>query len=100
MKKQNHKPTDSIKIVELQGNKAVLLFQDMFPIAEKYVAGEYIRGGQEVRITNPKVISELEKTAKKICKMLHHGVRFMPTQPNIVKIENIENIMLEEIEYN
>lgn len=48
-KEANHKPTSAFKIVKIFDRKAVLLFQDMFPITANYIDGEYIKGGQLVR---------------------------------------------------
>ncbi len=74
MKKQEqHKPTDTIKIVKVFDRKTVLLFQDMFPVIARYIDGQYIKGGQPVRIVDPKLIQELEKNAKKIINLLHRG---------------------------
>lgn len=92
-KKEEHKPTDSIKIIKIFGKKTAILFQDMFPIIEPYISGPYIKGWQQVRIADPKMIKELEKTANKIIRLLHNGVKFTPTQPDIKKIEKI---MIEE----
>jgi hypothetical protein len=88
-KKKNRKPTDTIKIVKIQDKKTVLLFQDMFPTYAKYIKEQYVRGGQAVYIADTKMVSELEKTAKKIINLLKRGVRFTPTQPNIQAIEKI-----------
>ena len=88
-KQEQHKPTDTIKIVKVFDRKTVLLFQDMFPVTAKYIDGQYIKGGQPVRITDPKLIQELEKNAQKIINLLHRGIRFTPTQPDIIKIEKI-----------
>ncbi len=93
-KKEQHKPTDTIKIVKIFDRKTVLLFQDMFPIVEKYIDGQYIKGGQPVRIADPKLIQELEKTAHKIIGLLHRGVRFTPTQPDVIRIEKL---MMKEL---
>lgn len=93
-KQELHKPTDTIQIIKLFNKKAVLLFQDMFPVTRKYIEGLYVKRGQVVKISNPNQISGLEKTAKKICKILHKGVRFTPTQPDVLRIERI---MLEEL---
>ena len=76
-------------VVKIFGKKSVLLFQDMFPVLPSYIDGPYIKGGQLVRITDPKLIQSLEKNAIKILNLLHHGVRFTPTQPDINRIENI-----------
>ncbi len=66
----------------------------MFPIVAKYIDGQYIKGGQPVRIADPKLIQELEKTARKIIELLHRGVRFTPTQPDVIRIEKL---MIEEL---
>lgn len=94
-KQEQHKPTDTIKIVKVFDHKTVLLFQDMFPVIARYIDGRYMKGGQPVRIADPKLIQGLEKNAKKIINLLHRGVRFTPTQPDIIKIEKI---MLEELQ--
>ena len=94
-KREQHKPTDTIKFVRVFDCKTVLLFQDMFPVTAKYIDGQYIKGGQPVRIADPKLIQELEKNARKIINLLHRGVRFTPTQPDIIKIEKV---MLEELQ--
>ncbi|MCM1088296.1 MAG: hypothetical protein NC419_09070 [Muribaculaceae bacterium] len=94
-KQEQHKPTDTIKIVKIFNRKTALLFQDMFPVTAKYIEAQYIKGGQPVRIADPKLIQELEKNAKKIINLLHRGIRFTPTQPDISKIEKI---MLEELQ--
>lgn len=60
-----------------------------------YIDGQYIKGGQPVRIADPKIILEMEKNARKIINLLHRGVRFTPTQPDVMKIEKI---MLEELQ--
>lgn len=92
---EQHKPTDTIKIVKIFDQKTVLLFQDMFPVTAAYIEGQYIKGGQPVRIVDPKLIGELEKNSRKIINLLHKGVRFMPTQPDVIRIEKI---MLEELQ--
>ena len=88
-KKERHKPTDSIRIIKIFDVKTVLLFQDMFPITKDYIDSPYIKGGQAVRVTDPKIMIELEKTAKKIVSLLRKGIRFTPTQPDVLKIERI-----------
>lgn len=94
-KKERHKPTDTIKIVTMQGRKTALLFQDMFPIRDTYIDSQYIRGGQPVYIANPKIVQELEKTARKVIKLLRRGIRFTPTQPDV---RRIERLMLDELQ--
>jgi len=65
-KHEQHKPTDTIKIVKVFDRKTVLLFQDMFPVITRYIDDQYIKGGQPVKIADPKLIQELEKNAKKL----------------------------------
>jgi len=84
-----HKPADGLMIVKIQDNKTALLFQDMFPVTEHYISGSYVRGGQVVRIADPKLLAELEKRAKKVVALLRHGVRFTPTQPDALRIESL-----------
>lgn len=93
-KKALHKPTDTLKIVTIQGRKSALLFQDMFPIIEKYIQSSYILAGIPVSISNEKIISVFEKNAKHVINLLHRGVRFTPTQPDA---NRIEKLMLEEL---
>lgn len=92
-REQQGKKTKSIKIIKLQNKETVLLFQDMFPISSKYIADQYIRNNQPVKISNPKILKELEKTAKEVIVMIRKGIKFTPTQPNALAIEKI---MLQE----
>lgn len=95
-KQEQHKPTDTIKIVKIFDQKTVLLFQDMFPVIAAYIDGPYIKGGQPVRIADPKIIQEMEKNARKIINLLHRGVRFTPTQPDVIRIEKLMLAELQE----
>lgn len=94
-KQKQHKPTDTVKIVKIFGRKTALLFQDMFPVTATYIDSPYFKGGQPVRIADPKIIQELEKNARKIINLLRRGVRFTPTQPDVIRIEKI---MLAELQ--
>ena len=67
----------------------------MFPIIVSYIDEQYIKGGQAVKIADPKIIQEMERNAKKIITLLHRGIRFTPTQPDVMKIEKM---MLEELQ--
>lgn len=88
-KRKRGKPTDAIKITRIHDEESVLLFQDMFPIALHYIKEPYIRNGQLVQIADPKVQLEIEKTARKIIRMLRRGIKFTPTQPDVNRIERI-----------
>lgn len=93
-RKQYNRPNDTIKIVTIQGRKTVLLLQDMFPVTENYITNQYIRGGQPVRIANVDIVSDIERSARRVAILLRQGVRFTPTQPDIPRIEKI---MLNEL---
>ncbi len=97
-KREQHKPVDTVKIVKIFGRKTVLLFQDMFPVIEVYIDGQYTKGGQPVRIADLKLIQELEKTARKVINLLHRGIRFTPTQPDVIRIERLMLAQLQETE--
>ena len=88
-KKAAGKPTDTIRIVKIQDKKEALLFQDMFPILPRYILSMYVRGNQPVYIANPKTIALLEKNAAKVVKLIRRGVRFTPTQPDALRIEEL-----------
>lgn len=63
--KINYKNTKRPHYFAFKDDKTELLFQDMFPIIARYIDGQYIKGGQPVRIADPKLIQELEKNEKK-----------------------------------
>ena len=59
--KVNYEDTKRPHYFAFRDRKTVLLFQDMFPVIARYIDGQYIKGGQPVRIADPKLIQELEK---------------------------------------
>ena len=73
----------------------MLLFQNMFPVAECYIENLYIKGGQVVRIANPKTISDLQKNAHKVMSLLRRGIKFTPTQPDAMRIEKLMSELTE-----
>jgi len=94
-KQSKHMSTDAIKIIDVQNKKTVLLLQDMFPVAPHYIHGQWIRGGQPVRVADPVMLSEMEQTANNTIKLLRNGAKFTPTQPDA---NRIEKLMLEEMQ--
>ena len=66
----------------------------MFPIIEKYIKNPYIKQNVFMEIKDPKKLSAIEDNAKDIIKLMRHGVKFTPTQPDSVRIESM---MLEEL---
>ena len=61
----------------------------MFPISGAYIDTPYLRNENPYRINNLKVILELEKNANRLINMLRQNIKFMPTQPNSIRIEKM-----------
>lgn len=59
----------------------------MFPVTEEYVEREYMIAGNHLKVTSEQEIQIINRKAKKILAMLKHGVKFSPTQPDVLKIE-------------
>lgn len=72
-KKHNH-----IQIIKVNGIEQVFLYQDMFPVLEKYIESPYKKQNAFMEIKDPKKISAIEKNAKKIIKLIRHGIKFTP----------------------
>ena len=94
-KQERQQHTDSIQIVNIQGVKSILLFQDMFPIIDKYIKEPYIKLGVPVSVSDKKILNSLDKIAKTTITLLRRGIKFTPTQPDAIRIEKM---MLEEIQ--
>lgn len=88
-RKQQHKTTFGIKIINIQGTRTALLFQNMFPIKEKYISESYYRAGYQVKILDKKVVVDLEKNAKRVINLIRRGIKFLPTQPDALRIEQM-----------
>lgn len=88
-KRHNH-----IQIIKVNGIEQAFLYQDMFPTLEKYIKNPYIKQSTYMEIKDPKKISSIENNAKEIIKLIRHGVKFTPTQPDVLKIEHM---MIEKL---
>ena len=58
----------------------------MFPITDGYIEREYTIAGNHLMLTSEHTVKEIEQKAKKVIGMLKRGVKFMPTQPNVLAI--------------
>lgn len=86
-KKKAGKPCDIIHIVKLDDDReSAFLIQDMFPITEAYVEREYTIAGNHLMLTSEHTVREIEQKARKVMGMLKRGVKFTPTQPDVIKI--------------
>ena len=86
-KEKAGKPCDIIHVVKLDDSReSAFLIQDMFPITENYVEREYTIAGNHLMLTSEHTAEEIERKAKKVMGMLKRGVKFTPTQPDIMAI--------------
>ena len=86
-KEKAGKPCDILHIVKLDDSReSAFLIQDMFPIMEEYIEREYTIAGNHLMLTSEHAAREIEKKAKKVMGMLKHGIKFTPTQPDIMAI--------------
>lgn len=87
-KEKSGKTCDIIYIVKLDDDReSALLIQDMFPITEEYIERAYTIAENPLFISSEKTATIIERKAKKVLKMLKHGVKFTPTQPDVIAIE-------------
>lgn len=81
------KPCDTLCIIKLDdGRESAFLIQDMFPVSEAYIEREYTIAGNHLMLTSEHEVRALEKKARKVLKLIRHGVKFMPTQPDVMRI--------------
>lgn len=86
-KEKAGRPCDIIHIVKLDDDReSAFLMQDMFPPTEEYIEREYTIAGNHLMLTSEHVARTIEKKAKKVMGMLKRGVKFTPTQPDVMKI--------------
>lgn len=71
--------------------KSAFLIQDMFPVTEKYVEREYTIAGNHLMLTSEHIAKDIDRKAKKVVAMLKKGVKFTPTQPDVIRI--LEKLM-------
>ena len=58
----------------------------MFPITEEYIEREYTIAGNHLVLTSEHTAREIEQKAKKVMGMLKRGIKFTPTQPDVMAI--------------
>ena len=95
-KEKAGKPCDIIHIVKLDDNRqSAFLIQDMFPITDEYIEREYTIAGNHLMLTSEHTAKEVEQKAKKVLGMLKRGVKFTPTQPDVIAI--LEKLKQEKL---
>ena len=86
-KEKTGRPCDIIHIVKLDDSReSAFLIQDMFPITEEYIEREYTIAGNHLMLTSEHTAREIERKARKVMGMLKRGIKFTPTQPDVMAI--------------
>ena len=86
-KEKDGRVCNILHIAKLDNNKeSAFLIQDMFPVTEKYIEREYKIAGNQLMLTSEYTAGIIDKKARKVLKLLKHGVKFTPTQPDVMKI--------------
>lgn len=73
-------------ITNEENRESVFLIQDMFPITEYYIEREYTIAGNHLMLTSEYTAKIIDQKAKKVLGMLKRGVKFTPTQPDVISI--------------
>ena len=80
-------PCDILHIVKLDDSReSAFLIQDMFPITVEYIEREYTIAGNHLMLTSEHTATEIEQKARKVIGMLKRGIKFTPTQPDVMAI--------------
>lgn len=66
-------------------NSGFYVIKDKF-FDEIYIEREYRIAGNHLVLTSEHVIKDVEQKARKVVAMLKHGVKFTPTQPDVMSI--------------
>ena len=86
-KEKAGKLCDILHIVKLDDSReSAFLIQDMFPITEEYIEREYTIAGNHLMLTSEHTAREIEQKARKVMGMLKRGIKFTPTQPDVMAI--------------
>lgn len=81
------RPCDILHIAKLDtGIESVFLIQDMFPVTEKYIKRPYTISGNHLKLTSEHTAQIVQTKAKKVLGMLKRGVKFTPTQPDVLSM--------------
>lgn len=86
-KEKAGKPCDILHIVKLDNSReSAFLIQDMFPVTEEYIEREYTIAKNHLMLTSEHTVRTIEQKARKVMGLLKRGVKFMPTQPDVMAI--------------
>lgn len=86
-KEKAGKPCDILHIVKLDdSHESAFLIQDMFPVIDEYIEREYTIAGNHLMLTSEHTAKTIEQKARKVMGMLKRGIKFTPTQPDVIGI--------------
>ncbi len=84
------KPCDILHIARLDnGQEAVFIISDIFPVTEKYIVREYFIGVNHLRVTSEHLANCIDQKCRRILGMIRRGVKLSQTQPDVLKIERM-----------
>ena len=88
IRESKNKRCDTLHIAKLDNDKeSVFLIQDIFPVSEEYILREYTIAGNHLRVTSEALARIIDRKSRVTIGMIRRGVKFMPTQPDILSIE-------------
>ncbi len=89
-REQAGKPCHILHIAKLDnGKESVFLIQDIFPVTEKYIVRKYTIAGNHLRITSEHLAKIIVQKSRRTIGMIRKGIKFTPTQPDVLKIEQL-----------
>lgn len=87
-KTKQKKPCDILHIAKLDNDKqSVFLIQDIFPISEEYIERKYTIAENHLILTSESQANIVNQKAKKTIALIRRGIKFSPTQADVLKIE-------------
>ena len=87
-RREMNKPCDIVHVARLDnGKESAFLIQDMFPVTDEYILGEYLLGNSFFRVTSDALAKTIARKAKTIMTLIRKGIRLQEKQPNVLEIE-------------
>ncbi len=87
-KEELEKKLLGLKKVFVRGHNCYILFQDMFPIHEKYIRRPYMYDGKPYSF-DKEITEDIINQARIVKELLESGFIFVKTQPDIEKIKKM-----------
>lgn len=89
-REKSNRPCDILHIAKLDnGQKSAFLIQDIFPVSKDFIEREYTIADNHLRVTSEHLAKTINQKAKNVLMLTRKGVKLNPTQPDVLKIEQI-----------